>query len=95
MNPHIRWDGEGKAELTLLEGENVAVRSTRPYAPGSRPQGKLASGSAFRMKTHRCRKVEGELYLVEGRVLDLTRSVRPELEALLGVTPPTAGEPSR
>ena len=82
----IAWDGGGDGRLVRLDGEAIVVRSSRAFAPGSRPCGRIApSGSELRMKTHRCRRIDdadGLAFTVEGRTLDVTREVREELLAL-------------
>ena len=82
--------GGGEAEVTALDGDRVTLLSTTPSAPGSRPGGKLTSGTPLRMKVARCRR-EGERFLIEGRLLDATRETRAEIQGLLGglPTPPT------
>ena len=77
----IRWQKGGEAELVLLVGDLVTLRSTIPSAPGSRPEATLQSGSAFKVKVARCRRDEAA-FLIEGRLIDTTRAVRIELEAL-------------
>jgi hypothetical protein len=78
----IRWARGGEAAVTALEGDRIAVLSTTPSAPGSRPEGALASGSALRIKVARCRR-HGDRFLVEGRLLDATRETRAEIQRLL------------
>jgi hypothetical protein len=81
----VRWSGQagGDAEVTVLEGERIALLSTTPHAPGSRPEGTLEGGGAVRVKVARCRK-QGERFLVEGRLLDATRELRAEIGRRLG-----------
>ncbi len=74
------WDGGGEARVAALDGETIALRSTRPHAPGSRPEGTLSGGARLRIKTHRSKRDEapadGMQFTIDGRVLDLTREVR-------------------
>ena len=83
--PHVRWSTGGEAQVTALDGDRISVLSTTPSAPGSRPQGALASGAALRMKVARCRRQEGEeaRFLIEGRLLDATRETRAEIARLV------------
>jgi len=37
----IRWARGGEAAVTALDGDRIAVLSTTPSAPGSRPEGAL------------------------------------------------------
>ncbi|MFO0755198.1 MAG: hypothetical protein U0359_01800 [Byssovorax sp.] len=78
----IRWQKGGEADLVILVDDRITLRSTVPSAPGSRPEGALASGSPVKVKVARCRR-EGEAFVIEGRLLDATRAVRQELLALL------------
>jgi hypothetical protein len=78
----IRWARGGEATVTALDGDRIAVLSTTPSAPGSRPDGTLASGAALRLKVARCRR-QGDRFLIEGRLLDATRETRADLQRLL------------
>ncbi len=86
MTSAVGWDGGGEGRVVEVRGEAIVVRSSKPFAPGSRPSGRLVgSGSEVRFKTHRCRRIEeadGLVFTIEGRLLDTTREVRVELEAL-------------
>lgn len=84
MRAEVRWEGGGEAQIASLEGEAIALLSTRPFAPGSRPAGTVAQGgSEIRIKTHASRKLADGTFRVEGRVLDLTRALRVTLTGLL------------
>ena len=88
----IRWARGGEAAVTALDGDRIAVLSTTPSAPGSRPEGALVrhdgghpqtpGGSALRIKVARCRR-QGDRFLIEGRLLDATRETRAEIQRLL------------
>jgi hypothetical protein len=54
----VAWQGGGDGRVVSLGGESVTVRSSKPFAPGSRPEGQLGSGDVLRLKTHRCRRLE-------------------------------------
>jgi hypothetical protein len=82
---HVRWSTGGEAEVTALDGDRISVLSTIASAPGSRPQGTVASGAALRLKVARCRR-QGDRFLIDGRLLDATRETRAELARL--VEPP-------
>jgi hypothetical protein len=82
----------GRAALASLDGDAIAAHATIAGAPGSRPAFVLPSGEAARIKVHRCRSVDAgapagpapELrFFLEGRLLDASRAVRAEIEALL------------
>ena len=87
--PHLRWSRGGEASVVAFDGDRISVLSTTPSAPGSRPDGALPSGTVLRIKVARCRRL-GELFLVEGRLLDATRDTRGELQRLS-----TIGDPER
>ncbi len=79
----IKWKRGGDAELVVLDGESVEVKSTTPSPPGSRIDGDALIDGAdrfdFRMKVHGCTK-HGEHFHIRGRALDLTRERRLALE---------------
>ena len=83
----LTWDDGGEASIVALAGEAVTLRSDKPWAPGSRPTGRLASGEAIRIKVHRSRRdgapSDGASYTIEGRVLDLSRGLREAIAAKL------------
>jgi len=82
----IVWDGGGEGRIVTLDEETIVVRSSKPFAPGSRPTGVLASGIALRLKTHRCRRDgqdEAMPFSVDARVLDLTRALRSALQVAI------------
>ena len=91
LTGHVAWEGGGSADLAKLDGEAVELLSTRPFAPGSRPEGKLSRGGRYRMKVHRSRRIGGDeppRYRIEGRLLDVTRAERESLRALLDGSAP-------
>jgi len=79
----------GEATVLALEGERITLSSTIPRAPGAQLAGALASGSAIRVKVASCRR-RGEVFTIEGRLIDATRALRAEIAALL---PPGSGDP--
>ena len=81
----LRWSKGGEAELVSLAADIIHLRSTIPSAPGSRLDATMPSGAGFRVKVHRCQKIELG-FAIEGRLIDLRREVRGELEALLPKT---------
>ncbi len=80
---HVTWSKGGEARVVALDGDRIGVLSTIPSAPGSRPEGTLAtSGALVRIKVARCRRQEGG-FLIEGRLIDVTRDTRAEILRLL------------
>lgn len=80
----IRWSKGGEATVAACDGDRINVLSTTPSAPGSRPDGTLENGAPVRLKVARCKK-QDDRFLIEGRLLDVTRETRAELVKL--VTP--------
>ena len=99
MVAHVFWSGGGEAELVLLQGELIEMRSTVPFAPGSRPSGALATAKdqTVWLKVHRSRRGPDHWFHVRGRLLNVTRELRIHLEAATaaavapGLTVATAG----
>lgn len=93
----IQWAGGGEGRLVSLSGDVIVVRSTKPFAPGSRQEGSLGTGDTLRLKSHRCRREDGVdalIYVVDGRALDMSRALRFRIDELLGAgrgQPPTDG----
>ena len=82
----ITWQGGGTGRLVSLEADSLVVRSSKPFAPGSRPEGTLGTGDTLRLKSHRCRREEqGDAlsFTVEGRALDMSRALRDRIDAVL------------
>lgn len=79
---HITWTGGGEADVSACEDDRVALLSTVASAPGSRPEGALSDGRAFRMKVHRCRRTADGRFEIEGRLLDAPRALRDDLATL-------------
>jgi hypothetical protein len=89
---HIAWERGGEASVVRLDGDAIALRSSIPSPPGSRIQGVLTvalgdglgDGGAgqpavVRVKVHSSKRQEDGTFLLDGRVLDLTRAVRDQL----------------
>jgi len=87
---HVGFDKGGEADVVALEGERVTLRSTVSAPPGAPLAGRLregvSAGAALRIKVHGCRR-EGDVFRIEGRVIDLSRELRATLASLL---PPVA-----
>ena len=77
----IAWEKGGAAVVVLLEGDAITLRSSIPSPPGSRIQGVLegAEGEVVRVKVHSSKRQEDGSFVLEGRVLDMTRGVREKL----------------
>jgi hypothetical protein len=75
----ITWAKGGEAVVVLLKDDVVTLRSTIPSPPGSRIEGTLGGGEGVRVKVHSSKKQEDGSFVLEGRMLDLTRAVRERL----------------
>jgi hypothetical protein len=72
-----------------MAGDAITLRSTIPSPPGSRIEGRLAGDppATLRVKIHASRRQPEGDFVLEGRVLDVTREVRARLEALAPLRP--------
>ncbi|HEY2509434.1 MAG TPA: hypothetical protein VGI39_01135 [Polyangiaceae bacterium] len=83
MAAEIVWAKGGEAVVVALREEAITLKSTIPSPPGSRIEGTLAEGeaAAVRVKIHSSKRQEDGSFVLEGRVLDLTRGLRERLGA--------------
>lgn len=71
---------DGNAEITTVSGERVTLASSISSPPGSTLQGTLEGMEApYRIKVRSCRRVEGERFQIEGKLVNLTRAQRQHL----------------
>lgn len=103
----VRWQGGGDAVVVVLHDDLVTLLTTKPFAPGSRPEGVSGAGASIRVKTARCRRrredehataslpptADGVAYLLEGRLLDASRALRDALSAALAGAPTSTETP--
>jgi hypothetical protein len=87
---HVRWAAGGEARVLRIGADTIALDSSVPSPPGSRIEGTL-EGEAFvtgaarlRVKVHASKRQPDGRFLLEGRPLDLSRSTREALGAVLG-----------
>jgi hypothetical protein len=81
MTARLTWAQGGTATLESLAGEQLTVLSSRPFAPGSRPEGALdAGGHKVWLKVHNTRRQEDGAFRIVGRLLNVTRDVREVLK---------------
>ena len=74
--PEIAWNGGGTAVIEGVDGDRIEVVSTRAFAPGSRPEGMLATGGhRIWLKVHGARRQEDGGFRVKGRLLNVRREV--------------------
>jgi hypothetical protein len=84
MGKHLSWTKGGDAQIVALQVDAVVLRSTVPSPPGSRIEGRLDGEplATLRVKVHVSRRQPDGDFVIEGRLLDVTREVRARLEAL-------------
>jgi hypothetical protein len=76
----IAWAKGGEATVVSLRDDAITLRSSIPSPPGSRIEGALADGGELvRVKVHSSKRQEDGSFVLEGRVLDLTRALRAKL----------------
>lgn len=85
MSAVIRWAQGGDARVVSIEAHAIVLSSTVPSPPGSRIEGTLADDPLvlLRVKIHSSRRQEDGTFLLEGRPLDMPRTTRERLQALL------------
>jgi hypothetical protein len=91
MAARIAWSQGGTASIDVLMGDRVELTSTRPFAPGSRPEGRLEDrGHPIWLKVHGSRQREDGSFRVSGRLLNVTRKMRDILKE--AVSAPIGGK---
>jgi|SoiMethySBSTD1v2_1073268.scaffolds.fasta_scaffold2946561_2 hypothetical protein len=73
---------DGEATLHAIDGDRVSLDASVPAAPGTPLCASLESGTAVRIKVHRCVRA-GDRFSIEGRLLDASRALRQEIEGAL------------
>ncbi|HXX70588.1 MAG TPA: hypothetical protein VEK07_25620 [Polyangiaceae bacterium] len=81
----IRWPGGGEARIVALEADRLVLHSTAACPPGSRIEGALdaAVSVPLRIKILACRRQPDGEFVLHGRLLDVTRADRMELERIV------------
>jgi len=76
----IVWTKGGEAVVLALEDDAITLRSSVPSPPGSRIEGALEGPRELvRVKVHSSKQKEDGSFVLEGRVLDMTRALRERL----------------
>jgi hypothetical protein len=76
----IAWAKGGEATVVSLKDDAITLRSSTPSPPGSRIEGALAEdGELVRVKVHSSKRQDDGSFVLEGRVLDMTRALRAKL----------------
>ena len=86
MSTAIRWETGGEASLLSLRGDAATLVSTVPSPPGSRLLGRadIVSKLTIRIKVHSCRRQGDGAFVIQARLIDLTREERAMLKPLQG-----------
>ena len=74
-------DDGSEARIVRVQGDRITIRARRAAAPGE-PVGLRLPGGAVRLKTSRCVR-DGDVFVIEGRLLDATKKLLGELAELL------------
>jgi hypothetical protein len=83
----ITWTKSGTATLVRFHEPYAAVRSTISAAPGTPLAGKLdAQGLDLTVKVKSCKR-DGDHFVIEGRLVNLTRELREALGAIIAPMP--------
>jgi hypothetical protein len=80
----IVWSKGGDAVVLTLADDAITLRSSIPSPPGSRIEGALGEVDArdpVRVKVHSSKRQDDGSFVLEGRVLDMTRALREKLGA--------------
>lgn len=82
---HLAWAKGGEADFVALDGDRATLASTASSPPGSYLDGTLNDGHSIRIKVRGCKR-EGDRFRIDGRILDLSKSLRQQLTALVAKT---------
>jgi hypothetical protein len=77
----VVWSSGKKGRVVEAEGERVVLRSEVAFAPGTPAAFSLQDPptEGFLVKVHGCRR-EGAEFVITGRLVNLTRTLRALLE---------------
>jgi hypothetical protein len=81
----VRFAKGGEAVIDAMNGDHVTLSSTTSAPPGATVEGALEGGTPIRVKVRGCKR-DGDRFVIEGRVIDLSRELRERL------VKPEAGE---
>jgi len=77
----IAWSGGGTGSIETFDDDRLSLVSSRPFAPGSRPEGTLDVGSQrIWIKVHGSRQLEDGTFRVSARLINATRELRQVLK---------------
>lgn len=80
----LRLAKGGEAEIVALDGERVTLLSPASAPPGATIDGDLPLNepTPLRIKVRGCKR-DGENFRIDGRIVDLSKSTRERLAALV------------
>lgn len=83
MSVKLAWQRGGEAWIEQTDGAHAVVRSSKAFAPGTPLRGavQMKSSTFLRLKVQSCRRGDDDQFVISGRWLDLSRSMREELLA--------------
>ena len=86
MSAHVTWAKGGTADFTVVDDDNVTLRSTTPSPPGSRIEGALVGEppANVKVKIHGSKREEDGSFTLRGKLLEATRALRDRVASLLG-----------
>lgn len=85
MSAHVTWAKGGTADFTLVDDDNVTLRSTTPSPPGARLEGTLIGDppTGVKVKVHGSKREEDGSFTLRGKLLEATRGLRDRVASLV------------
>lgn len=85
MSAHVTWAKGGTADFTIVDDDNVTLRSTIPSPPGSRLEGVLLGDppTSVNVKIHGSKREDDGSFTLRGKLLVATRALRDRVASLV------------
>ena len=85
MSAHVTWAKGGMADFTIVDDDNVTLRSTTPSPPGSRLEGALVGEppTSVTVKIHGSKREDDGSFTLRGKLLVATRALRDRVASLV------------
>ncbi|MDB4942581.1 MAG: hypothetical protein JWP97_2115 [Labilithrix sp.] len=85
MSEHVTWAKGGSASFTVVDDDEVTLRSSIPSPPGSRLEGTLAGAepAAVKVKIHTSKREADGSFMLRGKLLEASRPLRDRVASLL------------
>jgi hypothetical protein len=77
----VRFAKGGEAVIDAMGGDHVTLSSTTSAPPGATVDGTLEGGAPIRVKVRGCKSDAKGRFVIEGRVIDLSRELRERLKS--------------